>query len=255
GAYDLLLHPELDISVSHDGLPEIHDAHRKDRKGQGTSETVERTIRELVACEKKFRVVMVVRPDTVSRMPEGINHLHALGVQSIDLTLDVWAHWSESEIASLERNVRGCAQIWRADLRDLRINWFDEKLAGFLPDKVNGSARCGFGKGEIAVAPSGNLYPCERLIGEDGKHNGMRLPGHVMEGEDFLDGLGPTHFRHEGCATCLMQECCNTTCKCNNFVRTGDPNRPDRLLCVLNKTCLEEVSKVVSKSLDVQFVN
>ena len=245
-ARDLLFHPDLDIAISHDGLPEVHDAHRRDRKGRRTSWIVEQTIRDLLDSGKEFRVVMVVRPDTVCRLTEGIVYLRRIGVSAIDLTLDVWADWNESQMASLDMELRSLARIWREELRDLRINWFDEKLAALFPNQVCRSTRCGFGQGEIAVAPSGNLYPCERLIGEDHESNRMRLSGHVLEGEDFLRITTRPLLQHEGCSSCLIQECCNTTCRCNNYVRTGDPNRPDRLLCALNKVCLEEASKALS---------
>ena len=144
------------------------------------------------------------------------------------------------------RAVARAARVWREGVPDLGVSWFDEKAARLCGIDLTATARCGFGDGQIAVAPSGRLYPCERLIGEDGPTNPMRLPGHVLDGEDFLDFAEPPARGAAACSECGASSLCNTTCRCSNYVRTGNVATPDRLLCLLNEVCLRETMKAMA---------
>jgi uncharacterized protein len=246
-AWSLMMLPDLQLAVSFDGLPSVHDRHRLLPHGGGTSKQVLELIARLVSAGKEFRVSMVVRPDTAVVLPEGIEYLLRLGVRQIEPTLDLWACWTIEEIALLKQAVARSARIWRDHLPDVSIGWFDEKAAVLAGVPATPTARCGFGRGELAVAPSGRLYPCERLIGEDRPDQPLQLPGHALEGEDFLDISGAPGRSHPACDVCTMLGTCNTICRCSNYVRTGDVSRPDRLLCVWNQACLDEVARVFAE--------
>ena len=113
-AWSIMTLPAMSLSISCDGLPAIHDRHRRFTSGGGTSAKLLSTISMLQQAGKQFRVVMVVRPDTVDSLPAGIEFLRRQGVRRIEPSLDVWTDWSEDDIARLEKVVARCAQIWRA---------------------------------------------------------------------------------------------------------------------------------------------
>jgi len=236
--------PGTDLAVSHDGLPDVHNRHRRRPDGCATSCRVLRTIHRLLDEGRPFRVVMVVRPDTVERLPAGVGFLHGLGVPRVEPVLDLWAEWTPEDVPRLERAVADCARIWRNALPAFGISWFEEKFARLVGEPLDATARCGFGAGEVAVAPSGNLYPCERLIGDDAAENPMRLPGHVLDGDDFLSLSVPPCAPAGPCRSCAVASLCSVECRCSNYVRTGDVTRPDGLLCALNRACLRETVKV-----------
>ena len=245
-AWQVITHPKINVALSCDGLPSIHDACRVTADGQGTSSLVEKTIRKLLAEKHEFRVVMVVTPQNVNSVAPGIEYLFALGVTRVDLSLDLWAKWQPEDSQPLETMIMECAQVWQKNLPLCGINWFDEKTIKCAQILTNKIARCSFGDGEIAISPAGNLYPCERLIGEDSEANAMRMPGHVMDGKDhFLATKEQSRSRHEQCNQCSMQNLCNTNCKCSNYIRTGKTQQPDLLLCMVNKLCTKETLKVL----------
>jgi len=246
-AWAVMMRSNLDLSVSCDGLPDTHDRHRRALNGCGSSERVLDTIGRLREAGRDFRVMMVVRPDSVTQLALGIECLRARGVRQIDLALDVWAAWESSDVVQLEEALIQAATLWRNGLPDGSINWFDEKAARLASLPVNSSARCGFGDGEIAVAASGNLYPCERLIGEDKSDSPMRLTGHVLDGDDFFQW--PASERSDpACFACDIASHCNTTCRCNNYIRTGNVEQPDALLCLLERVTCRETARVLCKS-------
>ncbi len=246
-AWDLMTLSDMNLAVSFDGLPHLHDRHRRFADGLGTATRVLETMRHLLAAGKEFRAVMVVGPDSAERLGKAIDFLRVFGVRRVELTLDLWANWQPEDVVRLEQAIECAALMWGAGLPGLSVNWFDEKAARVCGFSPAGAARCGFGDGEVAVAPSGHLYPCERLIGEDTGSNPMRLPGHALDGRDFLR-LGTRPERQaEACSACSMDSACNTTCPCSNYVRTGSPSRPDRLLCILNQACMREAARVMGE--------
>jgi uncharacterized protein len=190
---------------------------------------------------------MVVRPDTVEYLADGLAFLQGVGVKHLEPSLDLWAPWRGRHITQLEQEVARAAQVWREGLPDCSISWFDEKAGLIIGIPMPRTARCSFGAGEVAVTPSGSLYPCERLIGEDAPDNPMRLPGHVLCGEDFISLKTFPCRQHEACTHCSIAAFCNTTCRCSNYVRTGDVSAPDRLLCTLNRAVFMETARILEE--------
>jgi uncharacterized protein len=245
-AWRVMCAPDLELAVSFDGRPAEHDRHRLTVHGAGSSEAVLATLKKLIAMGRAPTVITVVRPDTVAHLADGLRFLRDLGVRRVEPSLDLWTAWTQEDIARLVESVAGCARVWRESLPEFSVSWFDEKavqLAG-VPREV--SARCGFGAGEIAVAPSGNLYPCERLIGEDRAGDPMRLPGHALDGGDFLGMAAKAGRSDEGCDVCALASICSTICRCSNYVRTGDVRHPDALLCAWNQACVDETARMLN---------
>jgi uncharacterized protein len=246
-AWRVIAHPRMTVAISHDGLPSVHDRHRIAIDGHGSSALVENTLRRLVEEEIDFHVVTVVRPDTVSHLADGLFYLYDVGVRRFDLSLDLWTTWTRDDARHLSVAISNCATQWAKWLPHIAINWFDSRTAHLMGVPSNVSARCSFGAGEVAVAPSGNLYPCERLIGEDRPDNAMRLPGHALDGDDFL-AFSPASPKHAAeCSACSLQPVCSTTCRCSNYLRTGDVTRPDGLLCWLDQCCIRETAAALAK--------
>ncbi len=96
-----------------------------------------------------------------------------------------------------------------------------------------------------ADAPVGVPHSCGRLMGNNEGASPMRLSGNVLEGEDFLCSGTRSCRLAEGCAACAVRSFCTATCPCSNYVRSGDPGRPDGLLCLLNRSCIRETARVM----------
>ncbi len=252
-AWDVMTSPDLELSISCDGTANVHDRHRVTASGRKTAYTVHATIRRLVAMQKDFWVIAVVRPNTVDQLPESIAFLQSLGVTKIQPSLDLWTQWKAEDVCRLERAIDKCARIWRRAIPELCISWFDAKAGKLVGARSEQSSRCGFGKGEVAVAPSGRLYPCERLIGEDRPDNPMALPGNAMEGFDFLDGTEPLGRTHKACDACAMSDGCDTVCRCSNYVRTGNVATPDGLLCTFNQSCMTATAKAMNEPVQLSI--
>ncbi|MHC4914515.1 MAG: radical SAM protein [Planctomycetota bacterium] len=247
-AREVLIDPRLALAVSLDGVPEAHDLHRRDAHDRGTSERVTATLRRLREAGREFRTAMVIRPETLDRLPAGLELARDIGASGTDFSLDVWTEWRAADLPRLERALADCARVWRESLPHFGVGPFDTKaalLVGLVDAEKTG---CGFGRGEVAVAPSGRIYPCERLIGEDDGSCELLLPGLADERGDFL---GPPEFPERSgpaCGGCAAGGLCAATCRCNNYVRTGDVARPDRLLCVYEKAIITATAEALREA-------
>ena len=247
-AWELMLDPRLHLNISCDGAPEVHDRNRVDQRGQGTAEQVLGTIDRLVAAGREVRVVMVVRPNNVSDFAAGLEYLFERGVSHVTPSLDLWSHWTADDADLLASSIADAADVWARHLPHHSVSWFDEKAATLLRSSATTcTARCQFGQGQVAVAPSGNLYPCERLVGEDTSENATRMSGQAMQLAHFRDLEAPDGPLHSGCSGCQIQSQCTTACRCSNYVRTGDIRRPDGLLCLFDQVCYRETQRVLEQ--------
>jgi uncharacterized protein len=235
-AWSVMMQEDLDLAISFDGTRALHDRHRRDAHGNGSADMVLQTIERLLTEQRELEVITVVRPDNVEQIPDALRYMYSLGIRQVHLSLDLWTKWTSADGLCLQRCIEEAAQLWRSWLPAFSLNWFDAKVAELARLSVTQQCtRCGFGDGEIAVAPSGRLYPCERLIGEDRPDQPMRLPGHALEGDDFLHHAADPLVRSSPCSECALAFACDTICRCSNFIRTGDVHRSDGLLCLLNK--------------------
>ena len=82
----VMMDPDLELAISHDGTSSTHDLHRRDVRGNGSSAAGEACLRELVDARRAFSVVMVIRPDTLFSLAAGLAHLHSLGVTRFTLS-------------------------------------------------------------------------------------------------------------------------------------------------------------------------
>jgi uncharacterized protein len=244
-AWRVLLADDVKVSISHDGLAEIHDRQRHGAGGAPSAATVDATIGRLLELGKEVSVITVVRPDTVSSLPDGLAHLRDLGVRQVVPSLDLWSSWSDEAGRRLERAIVRCADLWQGWFPDFSVSWFDAKAGALLRLPRNRTQRCGFGRGQVAVSAAGNLYPCERLIGEDRPDNPLRLKADLVAGDHFRDLPTARERELAACDQCVIKTLCSTHCRCSNYIRTGDVTRPDGLLCLLDRVCFRETVRVL----------
>jgi uncharacterized protein len=101
------------------------------------------------------------------------------------------------------------------------------------------------GTGELAIAPDGRIYPCERLIaaGADDRHclgsidRGLewsRLLGRCVKG-GALDAR---------CRECALKDFCMNWCGCSNAFMTGHYNRVGPFLCASERAAIRAALRV-----------
>lgn len=71
------------VWISYDGLPDLHDLHRKNLKGDATSHVVEKSIKKVIEGTADVGVRPTITPEALSLLRDIIDHTCSLGVKYI----------------------------------------------------------------------------------------------------------------------------------------------------------------------------
>ena len=139
-----------------------------------------------------------------------------------------------------------CLKRYRED-REIIINFIDTKVLTQIKGGYSCGDRCNFGDQEIAIAPSGRIYPCERLVGED-EDDAIAI-GHVSTG--FDEKKRQTILADRGnvngeCITCELRNRCMNWCCCINYAITGRIDATDGIVCFHERLAIEVADRVAS---------
>lgn len=236
------------VVVSIDGNEAMHNMHRVYADSTGTFQDVKNSILTLQKyySSGEYSINSVITPQNILHLNDSVAYLFEdLKVDKIRLAIDYFANWQEATEQYREIfNKLGVYVIeqYRQN-RDISVNILDEKIRSAIE---NSCAACGFGEQKIGVAPSGTLYPCERLIGDD---TGELAMGDVFNGFDALKRANLIAQRgniNTECQTCSLKSRCINTCGCTNYNLTGSINTTNGVVCFFQKLFIEVADRVAS---------
>ncbi|GAA0747666.1 thioether cross-link-forming SCIFF peptide maturase [Clostridium oceanicum] len=98
---------------------------------------------------------------------------------------------------------------------------------------------CGAGHEYVAIAPSGDIYPCHQFVG-----NKEFLMGNLLKGFDTKDSISnefkKAHiYNKPECRKCWARFYCSGGCQANNYNFNNDMNIPYKLGCKMQKERIE----------------
>ncbi|MDN3515623.1 MAG: radical SAM protein [Candidatus Brocadia sp.] len=239
---DFLNEHHIGFCLSCDGPPFVQDAFRRFTDGKGSSTIVTDTIRRAKETLPSVLVNAVYHPETFQYLPHVVEYLASLGLKRIYLNPDFSATWSKRE-AELLPEIYG--QISRQYIAYYLkedphfISLIDSKIAAIMREGHKPHERCRMGTGEFAFTPSGNIYPCERLIGAD-TGNGHCI-GNIVDGLNrgrMLCKTDPGSEVNTECLSCSLKDYCMNWCGCSNYFSSGYYNRVSPFLCAAEKTAI-----------------
>ncbi|MBM4356276.1 MAG: SPASM domain-containing protein, partial [Deltaproteobacteria bacterium] len=139
---------------------------------------------------------------------------------------------------------RRYADTFRRGIR-FKLNLLDSKIVTHLKGGFACSDRCDFGCQELAVSPSGKLYPCDRLIGMDNRDD--VVIGTVEDGVDPVRRDALIRAKNAilaECAECEYVSRCMHWCGCVNYAMTGSVGGVSGLLCWFEQALIEQADRV-----------
>ena len=240
---DFLEREGIDLCISIDGPKRLHDRHRVYRNGRGSFDDVFANLQWALQRLSRVQVNAVYSPDTLAFLPETVALLIDAGVPSIHLNLNITAKWERNDWEAFERVYRQVADLYIDSYRngrEIAINLIDNKIILFLKGGYSEQDMCGMGKTQWAFAASGNIYPCERFIGED--DDARFQLGNLYTGLDERRRVLIMHQagnRNEECLTCELRPYCMNWCGCTNYYATGRINLAGPALCASERAAIE----------------
>lgn len=229
------------VGVSLDGNRAMHDECRRYADGRSSFDDCLRGARIALAAEPSTEVIAVASPRNVCHLAAGVHFLATtVGFQHITVSPDYYATWSEEHLATWRAAMKQTADIYLQHYRGgtpFHLSYLDNKIISRLKGSLGQADICHFGAGEYAVAPSGRVYPCERLIGDD-SGEGWVL-GDVHDGwVPSAPNDSPSAHRctNPECASCTIEPVCQRHCGCVNYALTGHADRTDGVVCFHERT-------------------
>jgi len=238
----------VDLCISIDGPVEVHDLNRVHRNGRGSYAEVVRSLQMAMDCLDAVQVNAVYGPETVGFLPQSVSFFMELGVPAIHLNPNICASWTGISYTELVETFMRIADHYIRSYQqgqEIAVNLIDSKLILFMKGGYGHDDMCGMGETEWGFAPSGNIYPCERFIGED--NDSSLCLGNVHSGLDLARRcslLKRRGNRNEECKTCSLRTYCMNWCGCTNYYMTGSTDLAGPILCAIEQATIKAAEHV-----------
>jgi uncharacterized protein len=211
------------VGLSIDGIKEAHEAGRPMMGGGSSWAGVARGLEVLLKRGTPFETISVVTPANARWLGATVRFLLEQGVPRIGLNPCYEAAFDDAELELYGRGLEESSEMFVSCFRAGRIvsmPVFDNKILAALKGGLAPEDKCSLGASGISIAPSGNIYPCEREVAEDEDHT--YVMGNVMTSGLTVKGeaceRGPIN---EECRDCGEQWRCASFCACANKAETG----------------------------------
>ncbi len=247
--------------LSCDGPSIVQDESRYFKVGGGSSTIVENTIKQAVKSLPVVLVNAVYSPKNFRFLPQVIEYFSSLGLRRIYLNPDFSANWTKQDSKEIIEVYRHIAQIYIDSYllkKPLFISLLDGKIAVMLRGGYRSEERCHMGKKEFAFTPEGNIFPCERLVG-DGTAENCHCIGHVdtyLQLDKITCNLYPHEKINKECISCGLRDYCMNWCGCSNYHSSGYYNRVGAFLCASERAAIQvamNVFQVLERELGATF--
>jgi uncharacterized protein len=240
---------DIYLGVSIDGCREAHDAARVHADGSSSYDGIVENLRAHLARAggPGLRVIAVVTPANVAFLGRSFDALLDLGVRNVVMNIDYEADWDDEARGRFEDALGALGDRYVAAHRrgvPFTLKLIDDKIDTHVRGGYTCADRCDFGCEEVTVAPSGRLYPCERLVGQDDRED--LVIGHVTTGIDPVRRdalLAAKNEVLEGCADCALLGRCMHWCGCVNHAMTGSVGEVSGLLCWFEQRVIEQADR------------
>lgn len=233
----------MEVGVSIDGLPKVHDSLRPSAINRGTHSRVARNVHRMLEAGISPRARVTLTSLNLSYF-ESYQHLLDMGFRTV--RADPVCRGGEGLDLNPDDFERLCDE-YTLIARDLLRRWEarDPAMVGEIFDKViriwRGQActnACEAGTGHLGVSSDGKLYPCYAFPGEQ-----AFALGNVDEGVTphlhaaFMKGL-PVTERHP-CSDCWARYLCTGECYYYSWRTTGSSKGVSGELCRLRRRICE----------------
>lgn len=239
---DFIIKQGLTLGISCDGPQEVQNKFRYFPGGEGSSLTVEKNIRRALEALPTLMVNAVYHPSTIAHLSTVVDYFSSLGIRTIYLTPDFSAPWSKKDAELLPGIYKQVAQKYMDYYLEgdpHYISLIDSKIAVILKGGYQAADRCSMGRGELAFTPSGNIYPCERLIGpDDGEKHCIGNIFTRWEPGRMCRQMKPGGEINHECKNCSISNFCMNWCGCSNYFSSGYYNRVGPFLCASEKASI-----------------
>ncbi|MFH1130120.1 MAG: radical SAM protein [Pseudomonadota bacterium] len=246
----LLMKYGFQVQVSLDGCQAAHDETRRFRNGRSSYARIESNLKQILAAGLKVRVVAVVDPSNAKYMGRSFDHLMDLGVKRIYFAPNYTGPWDNAACEIFETSLRDLGDRYMARFevgQDVRLDPLNGKVVTHLAQGYKEKNLCQFGQKELSISPLGNIYPCDRLVGEDNNPDiciGNLEGGLNTKRRDQM--VQAKNTPDSECKECALQPRCAYWCGCANYETTGNVGQVSPIVCWFERCFIAEADRVAN---------
>jgi uncharacterized protein len=239
--------------LSIDGHREQHDRARFYADGRGSHDKIVKNLKEILSFNPYTFAVSVIVPETVEFMAKGVKYLFDQGFRYVLQTLDYSAPWDKEQLKTMKKQYDNLATFYYESIvegKKIFYSPFDERIKTHAQKRYGRGDLCDLANSQIAIAPSGRIYPCVQFIGTDDGRYLDNVIGDVETGFDegrrryFIE---QNYLEKETCRDCTLHGRCATFCGCVNWRATGRLDLIPPIICEHERMLMPIVDRLANK--------
>lgn len=229
----------LKVVVSIDGIPSVHDRHRRTKQNAPTHSLVLQNLMELLKLDIQCVASVTVHPDACGMLFDSICQLHTIGIEQIDVgpAYDT-VNWSESDVATLIDSIMAISRYTRevrsagSRLEVGPIYRSTEHVGEVLKDIWG----CRAASTNLAFMPNGQITGCSALAMLTTRYPWLII-GDIASGmygdalNQFLEIAQAGEQQRSHCHSCEAARNCAGGCLAINLAQNGSPFSPPQFYC------------------------
>lgn len=217
------------VSLSFDGLPSMHDMHRKTISGKGSSEKVIHTIKMFDTANYDYGIRVTVTADQISQLPSAIEYICSnFKTKNVQVEpsyqMGRWKDAPTAETADFISNYRKSLEI--AERQGVTL-YFSAARIDILTNHF-----CGITQDTFALSPDGNVSACYEVFSEDNEFSDVFFYGTPEKNKDgykfnlkVLNNLRDQVVNnHKYCEGCYAKWHCAGDCYNKSLTINGRDN-------------------------------
>ncbi len=239
------------LGISIDGCREMHDITRPFVGGGSSFDACIEGLDVILPHVPDLEVIIVPDPQNVRHLAESVRFMvEDKKVHRVSVNPNFYTEWDDNALDGMKQAFEEIGEHYRRWYRAggmPQVNFIDTKIITQLKTGYSCKDKCNFGEREIAVAPSGRLYPCERLVATD--TGGDMCIGDIFNGFDEERRAAILAQRgnvNPDCLSCTIRSRCMNWCCCINYALTGAINRTDGIVCFHERTAAAVADRIGS---------
>ncbi|RLB65103.1 MAG: hypothetical protein DRI90_02885 [Deltaproteobacteria bacterium] len=236
------------VFVSLDGPKRIHDQFRVNAAGRGSFDDVVAGLERLRDAGIPRAILAVFGPVAAPALGETLRTILPFEPGRIQFSANYRDEWTEESIEGLRAGLDDAGDVVMDLFRSgvtVPVEPLHSKILTHLKGGIPCPSRCLLGGTELTVSPTGKLYPCAQMVGEDS--DDTHVIGHVDRGVDpaALARLQTAKDRVEQtCAECELRDRCQSQCGCRHVALSGELGRITATLCEIEAAYIDASDRV-----------
>jgi uncharacterized protein len=236
-----LIKERVGIMISIDGTKELHDKYRRTKDNRPSWDQIMSNLDDMNEYKKKFDIRVTITEDTLD-LVEIFKNLYARGFKNIFCSEVVpnnssGKSFENFDIRLLKSMHEGLAE-YLIDKHDPNDGIGPNTLKHLMESIYFGYNKyycCSTGLTGLYITPTGDIYPCGRLITEDKRFKIGNIHNELFD-KKIIEQIAENHiFNKNRCKKCWAKHICGGQCYCDCFESTGDIFEPSRIFCAIQK--------------------